>query len=62
MPESRNRESFPGQRIETIASVARQRLGEPLIATTIVAAQQRKNPTVRLGISHSVGEELSADQ
>jgi hypothetical protein len=41
-------ESFPRQRIETITSVARQRLGE-----------QRKNPTVRLGVSYSVGEELS---
>jgi hypothetical protein len=43
--------SFPRQRILTIASVARQRLGEPLIATTIVVERQRKNPSVRVGVS-----------
>jgi hypothetical protein len=52
-------ESFPRQRIETIASVDRQRLREPVIARTIVVARQRKNPTVRLGVSYSVGEELT---
>jgi hypothetical protein len=39
-------ESFPRQRIETIASVARQQLGETLITTTIVIARQQENPTV----------------
>jgi hypothetical protein len=52
-------ESFPRQRIETIKSVARQQLGEPLTATTLIVARQRKNPTVRLGVPYSVGEELS---
>jgi hypothetical protein len=47
-------DSFPRQRIETIASVAIQRLGEPLIATTIAVARQIKNLTVRLGVPYSV--------
>jgi hypothetical protein len=51
--------SFPMRRIETIAAVARQRLGEPLIEKTIVLARQRKNSAVQLGVSYSVGEELS---
>jgi hypothetical protein len=38
-------ESFLRQRIEKIASVAKQRLDE-LIATTIVVARKRKNPIV----------------
>jgi hypothetical protein len=41
-------ELFPRQRIETRASVARQRLDERLIATKTVIARQRKNPTVQL--------------